>query len=358
MLCSKLGFFSCLLCIWLQSRYLDPAHFELVTENDIDDGGARPLKLAPAQELPPMTRPTSLQQIWVQLTFSTEFDQKLMPHTLHHYISTLGVHPSQILVALHHTNRKDPAVEETKKKLKREFSVKHFSTWFGEYTSDGLWEVRGRHRKKANVSDCDWVVRSDADELPAIPGNDLSRFLESVGSSGYDAVFGTFNDRVAEGGQILNITAEPTISEQFPLSCKITEMVAFAYTLKVIAFRGYHRENRGGHGLLDSSSTQRTFDHRTDTGTSHCGYPKLLRIDHFKWTFGVVAKLEKRYEKYLKEKMHFRESKRLLAHLQNYNGRLGIKELGCHQVPDAFGGNGTYSEGMACNKLPVTCPSW
>jgi hypothetical protein len=346
-------FFS-LVFIWLQSRsFVDTSIILCSTETVMND--ASPLTILTPTT---MTRPGS-SRIWVQLTFSTEFDQDLMPQTLHHYISILGVDPSDILVALHHSDRESSLVQETKERLQQDFSIRHFSTWFGDYTSNGLWEVRDRHRKAANVSDCDWVVRSDADELPAIPGNDLSQFLfESVESKGYDSVFGIFNDRVAEGGRLPNITARPSnISEQFPLSCKITEMVASASTQKVVAFRGYHRENRGGHGLLDPP--QRTFEFRTGIGTEHCGYPRVLRIDHYKWTFGVAAKLEQRYKKYLAEKMHFRESKRLLRHIKKYKGNLGIKKLECHRqdLNNRFVGNASYSEGTSCQKLPVVCPT-
>jgi hypothetical protein len=349
---SKILVSSFIAFLWLQSRSLvdtSSSQYSMELETNLyvpSTHRTSRTTLTPSQHSP---------RIWVQLTFSTEFDQDLMPHTLHHYISVLGVDPTNILVALHHSDRNSPLIQHTKQRLKRDFLIRHFSTWFGDYSSDGLWEVRHRHRTKVNVSDCDWVVRSDADELPAIPGNNLSRFLvESVGSKGYDAAFGVFNDRVAPSGRLPNITAEPTISEQFPLSCKITELVSFGYTLKVVAFRGYHRENRGGHGLLPYP----TFDQRTGTGTEHCGHPTLLRIDHYKWTYGVVRKLEQRYQKYLAENMHYRESKRLLRHIENHNGNLGIKKLECHrQDPNAYrhSGNQTYSEGKSCQNLPVAC---
>ena len=47
-------------------------------------------------------------KLWAQLTFSTQYDQDLIPHTLHHYISVLGTNSSDSMVALHVTDPKDP----------------------------------------------------------------------------------------------------------------------------------------------------------------------------------------------------------------------------------------------------------
>lgn len=301
---------------------------------------------------------TRKSRVWVQLTFSTEYDQDIIPHTLHHYIYVLGVSPSDMIVALHVTDDKDPhnLVNETMQTLKGNFGIQHFSRWTGKYSSDGLWEARYNHRILANVKPCDWVVRSDADEFPAVPGNEtLAEFLYGVGRQGYDAVFGRFNDRVALGGILPNITAQPSISGQFPLSCKVTEKIAKGLTIKVVAFRGHHRENRGGHGLLDPD--QMSFDFRTTTGVQHCGYPTILRIDHYKWTFPVLNKLQQRYKHYKAKKLHFRESLRALKHIGKHKGKLVVDKLKCVSDPEkADYETEKYDEGKACGKLLETCP--
>lgn len=297
--------------------------------------------------------------IWVQLTFSLEFEKDLMPHTLRHYIETLSVDPTHLLVALHHQDQRElVAFETTEEWLRQEYGIEHILRWNGQYTSNRLWKRRAELRELVDMEPCDWIVRSDSDELPAIPGDNLASFLQFVSMQGYDAVFGSFNDRVALDGFLPNISASEPLHEQFPLSCQITNRLAHGLTQKAVAFRAYHQENRGGHSLLET--TNHTYEAREGSGTDHCGYPAKLRIDHYKWTSDVIQKLKRRARVYRKKRLHFHESNKLLRHINNHDGRLAIDELSCREISisresDKMNYKEVYTEGQACRRLEYNC---
>lgn len=64
-------------------------------------------------------------KIWVQLFFSTEFDQEIMSYTLHHYIHILQQDPKYVLVALHRIALIRPSLRCTYKRPPRVDSAKN-----------------------------------------------------------------------------------------------------------------------------------------------------------------------------------------------------------------------------------------
>ena len=83
-------------------------------------------------------------------------------------------------------------------------------------------------------------------------------------------------DRVATDGTLRNITAKPTLSEQFPLACYVSTQVvqlnrqesAKNRPTKVMAFKGYLSENRCGGQLADERKA--------------CVFPARLHTHHYK----------------------------------------------------------------------------
>lgn len=293
-------------------------------------------------------------RIWTQITISLEYEQHLLPHLLDHYIQKLAVDPKFILLSLHHRNENSTQVlDATEKEVGKKYGVRHFHRWFGDYDSNRLWEERQSHRDKVGVQPCDWIVKGDADELPAFPGNNLKGFLSSVETQGFDAIFGRFLDRVSRDGSLVDISSAPSLSEQFPMSCDITSAIAQGDTLKAVAFRGYHKENRGGHHLLETS--RQDYEFRKQEGQDHCAYPKILRIDHYKWTSQVLQKVLVRSNHYKKLGMgHYIQSSRLLDHIIENSG-LNVTTLNCttaHLDDSIFWDDEeyTYNDGMSCNR--------
>jgi hypothetical protein len=309
---------------------------------------------------------TYAERIWVQLTVSLEYELDLIPHAIDHYINKIGADPRFFLLALHHTDSNETDLfEAAETRYRKEFGLLHFYRWSGNYDSNRLWETRQDHRAIVNIQPCDWIVRSDADEFLQIPGNDLREFLINVvETQGYDVVFGQLSDRVAHYGALANISSSAqSLSEQFPLSCNLTEAIAEGDTLKVVAFRGYHKENRGGHHLLET--TRQAFEFRKETGLDHCGYPPVIHIDHYKWTSRVFQKILARYERYKELQMgHYVQSKRLIDHIKHHGGKIGVDELNCTTTMHPENSGGTispnfetlYADGLNCRSLNQTCP--
>lgn len=300
-------------------------------------------------------------KIWVQLTFSLDFERELMPHTLKYYIDTLSVDPAHVLVALHHQNQNQTNAFDTAEEwLRQEYGIQHVLQWTGNYTSNRLWKRRDELRSLVNISACDWILRSDSDEFPAIPGDDLPSFLKFVSLQGYDSVFGSFNDRVAMDGSLPNITSDEPLHQQFPLSCHVTDRIVQANMQKAVAFRAYHQENRGGHYLL--KMTNHSYEAREGSGKDHCGYPSKLRIDHYKWTYPVIEKLRQREEHYREKQLHYTQSLRFLDYIDEHDGKFNVKGLNCtdtNSVSSSFKMNYTdfYSTGVRCGRPKVECPA-
>jgi hypothetical protein len=280
---------------------------------------------------------TDAVRVFTQITFSAEYDRDLMPHTLQHYLDN-GLNPEYMLITVHHG---DPtAVEEVAAVVEavQQFGVKHIQTWYGNFTSQNNCDMRQQHRRDAGVTDCDWIIKVDADEFIRVPGNDMPKFLQVLGSQHFDSVFGNWVDRVADNGEIINVTSTAPLSEQFPIGCRFSR-TGNATTTKVVAFRGYLSEFRAGHYLRDTLET--------------CRYPPQLLIDHYKWSWPVFTKLQKRivYYKSIEGHHWWTESALFLDHIASHGGRIDINrsDLSCenHHVDEDAGPT------MGRNQQPV-----
>jgi Glycosyl transferase family 2 len=268
--------------------------------------------------------------VWCQITFSAEYDLELMPHSIQHYLD-VGIDPNYMLITLHHT---DPeAIEELQSAVDvvHSFGIPQVQTWNGNFTSQKNCDMRQRHRALVGVRDCDWVLKFDADELLRVPSNDVVAFLQVLGQQNFDSVFGIWVDRIADQGRIPNITTEPSLEEQFPLGCRFSE-TGNAKTTKVVAFRGYLKEKRAGHSLAKNSET--------------CRYPPILMIDHYKWSWPVFRKLQKRIEHYKSIEGHdwWTESVAFLNRIAGNGGRIDVTEPEL-QCAESF--NGPFSSAVA-----------
>mmetsp|Transcript_50916 Transcript_50916/g.122756 ORF Transcript_50916/g.122756 Transcript_50916/m.122756 type:complete len:571 (+) Transcript_50916:167-1879(+) len=265
-------------------------------------------------------------KVWTQITFSAEYDQDLIQHSIRHYLENGNVDPSRMLITLHHydQNATDGLMDDAIAKV-TDLGVPRSSiqTWNGNFTSQKNCDMRLKHRRTAGVSDCDWVLKFDADELLRVPGNDISTFLESLGTQGFDVAYGDWVDRVAPNGTIPNMTTATPVDEQFPMGCQFSSLTD-AVTFKAFAFRGYLREKRAGHRI------HKTFRNMT------CPYTPRLMIDHYKWSWDVFDKLKRRIEHYktLPGVHWWTESVAFLDHIDQNDGKIDVSrpELQCEQL--------------------------
>lgn len=274
------------------------------------DQAAQPLRIIARDDTSIVpTKP----RVWTQITFSAEYDHDLLPHTIRHYLS-VGLDPQYFLITLHHPDHQAPELAQLTNLLK-DFGIHHVQDWHGNFTSRSNCDMRVQHRQSVGVRDCDWVLKFDADEFLRVPGNDFPSFLTSVEEGDYDAVYATMVDRVSASGALRNISTYNPISEQFPLECAFSQS-GNATTTKVVAFRGHLKEFRAGHGLV--------------YGQDSCRYPSQLIIDHYKWSWQVFEKLEKRLEHYQWLENNgqghhwWRESDTFLTHIYTNDNHIDI----------------------------------
>jgi hypothetical protein len=269
-----------------------------------------------------------LANVWTQITFSAEYDQELMPLTIRHYLEDGGLDPNYMLIILHH---QDPnAIEELEAAIQvvESFGIPRslIQTWHGDFESQKNTDMRLNQRKLAGIDECDWILKFDSDEHLRVPGNDMVTFLEVLSQQGFDVAYGNWVDRVGFNGTIPNMTSSPTLNEQFPLGCRFTAAAADAKDFKAFAFRGYLKEKRSGHRL------------EKDDRPKSCPYPLRLVIDHYKWSWPVINKLQRRIKHYrdVAGIPWWTESAAFLDHIANNSGQIDVNrpDLRCENLGD------------------------
>mmetsp|Transcript_13686 Transcript_13686/g.37832 ORF Transcript_13686/g.37832 Transcript_13686/m.37832 type:complete len:521 (-) Transcript_13686:442-2004(-) len=329
-------FFVCMMTVTLQQLLLHATDFSntccsLGMNNDNSTLVSRPPPPSPPAVIvntsytkPDGTGRVDLQataRVWSQISFSAEYDQALLPHTVQHYLN-LGLDPRYMLIVLHHTQEDAPGLRMAHRLLTTRFRISHVRTWHGNFTSEQNFAEKLEQRAAAGVDDCDWMIKLDSDELLRVPGNDLISFLQGLSVQNFDQVSSHWVDRVGPHGRIPDIRPQPSLSEQFPVGCQSfsANAGADAKSFKVFAFRGYLQEKRSGHSL-DRPSRYNS-----------CRYPVRLVMDHFKWSAPVVSKLRRRMEHYKSLNISWWvESEAFLQKIDNHGGAIDIHDAdyGC-----------------------------
>ena len=295
-------------------------------------------------------------RLWAQYTFSTELDNDILPHKVE-YILSRGISPDFFLVQLHHVDANSTLFDESESLLKQKYGIWRIKRFSGDFTSSKNAIARQANRNEHDVGDCDWVVRGDSDEFVTLPaGYDFPNLLEEMGEQGYDGLFGMFNDRVARDGKLINVSSELSLDAQFPLHCNVSK-IGGGVQQQAFAYRGYLQENDGGHGLLNSRKQEPSNFHFEKR---HCGYPRLFRVDHYKWSHSVVKNLRRRAEVY--QKLHRKvltyEATSILDHIDKHGG-IGVNASWCTEaaLQSPFFPYNNYSGGESCGNLTKICPT-
>ncbi|KAI8114392.1 hypothetical protein M9434_002517 [Picochlorum sp. BPE23] len=264
-----------------------------------------------------------LRRVWLQATISLAHDLPMLPHFLSHYLDA-GILPHNFLMILHLAERNDTLFYKVSALL-RSKGIIYIKKWIGQYSSKEMNERRQTLRKKAEVSSDDWVVHADSDMLHQFPAK-IASFLDQMRRMGYDAVYGYYQDRVTADGTLQNISNHEKIEQQFPLVCHISTQVvqlnrynsSLNIPMKLLAYRGYLQENQGGGRVRNEKEA--------------CIFPTLLRTDHYKWVWPLVAKMELR--KVVERDLPFGyQATNVLSHLNSNKGRINVSDprLNCRK---------------------------
>lgn len=180
------------------------------------------------------------------------------------------------------------------------FEATYHSTTMRAHQLSLARTLMGRH---------DWLLWADIDELQNYWAPVPEVVRECV-EGGYDAVAGKLVDRVAQGGELVEISPDRPLHEQFPLRANVTEGVLKAGVDKIAVFGPGVKISPGSH-----------FIENADETTTH---PRSIDIDHYKWDASVKERLGERVTEEWKARCGWwPESQRGLDHIQQH-GRIAV----------------------------------
>ena len=247
-----------------------------------------------------------------------------------------------------------------------------FTVWTGEFDTVSSQRARLVALRDLELTGHDttrWVLQVDADEMPVFWPTSLSDILHQLqakaSTDGCDAVYGYLSERVSRDGTLRNISLSSTsfLDTQFPLLCNVKENVEKAQNRKLVLYRASFRAGIGNHRLIcerkNSNSVSSTssevaacrkiLEKRSDFVQLHptigsilprrCDKSRdkipTLDIEHFKYTWGLEAYLEKRVRVFRKNKLAWHsESSAVLNHMGKNGGKICVtcRELRCRNV--------------------------
>lgn len=230
----------------------------------------------------------------------TEDDLPLLPHFLRHYLA-LGVPAGRIAPILQASRDDAPGLGAARAVLAA-FGVAPAETWIGPYTSGAMWERR--RALQARVADRgDWVLNADVDELHAYPAP-LAAVIAWLDGQGATCLQGPMIDRLAPGGALNAVAPEPELAAQFPLSAEVMLRIGAGQlhnahgSVKMMLHRAEVLPSRGGHAPVDPAAAR--FAHGRPLASFRriadpaFRFAQPFRVDHYKWTDGLVRRLERR----------------------------------------------------------------
>ena len=262
-----------------------------------------------------------------------------------------------------------------------------YTLWVGVFTADD----KMLNTFKALQGDRDpkfFVYQTDIDEIP--DPTTFNRALKELKSGSCDAIAGRWVDRLAPGGQLNNVLLDlnKTLSDQFPLRCRISNKFSVGFVEKVLMYNSLYRLDGGHHeiwcsprahvaqqvekevkkkdinrGNISYSSeeykslctshikTRKKVNLKNDifgtigSVTSPARYCKtIVAIDHFKFVGGIKQYLDTRWRTYkAKGLLWWGDSYRTLVHIERHNQTICTDCPGSRCV-DTTGGNHTPIE--------------
>lgn len=208
----------------------------------------------------------------------------LVSHFLRHY-DALGI--TRFLIVLH-AEAGDRRAAEVKRRL-REHAVEPVME-VQEYSAR-LKHAHCRTVVRRHCPPQSWVVYADLDEFQLYPGG-LTACLGEHERRGRWFVRGAMIDRLATGGELIEIQATPSIWEQFPICAPLTRDIIGAWHRKVCAARASVPIADGGAHCIDYGlglPSNYWMTHHLPRW-----HDKRAEIHHFKWDATLPQRLHEK----------------------------------------------------------------
>jgi hypothetical protein len=205
---------------------------------------------------------------------------ELVPHLLTHY-SLLGVHRMLLVVR---TPERNGLFSETARCAK-DHSAAVYWVAASRFADSDKADVEQSVLRENGVGPDDYVMHLDADEFQEYPAP-LTEVVELMNRNNDWALRGWIVDRVADGGILAPLRPTPSIGEQFPIGCDLSEKLLRAWTQKIVLCRGRVRLQGGvRHDTCNAHYDRVPVGRSTD-----------YRVHHFKWTDGLVERMKRRLQ--------------------------------------------------------------
>ena len=246
----------------------------------------------------------------------------LIAHFLEHY-HTLGI--GRFLVILH-AEKADPRADEAKQLLAR-WDIRPLRE-IEEFSA----KLKLRHVTEVIREHCEpqtWVVHADVDELQVYPGG-LIPYLEDCERRGHAFARGRIVDRLAPGGELIEIRPSPTLWEQFPACARVTQTLIQAWDRKVCAARASVPIADGGAHSVSYGYERRPIWNYRLTHYLPRWRERRIEIHHFKWDATLPQRVREKLDGLGGDldRWHgagfLREYRTLDAHLKRF-GRISIR---------------------------------
>jgi hypothetical protein len=233
----------------------------------------------------------------------------LLPHWLDHY-TRLGV--DEILLGVFDDLAGEAALEIEKCAARWKF--RRFAQRWTSASESQQYSQRQAGCRLAGARPGTWILHADLDELHEYPAP-LRAVTAAAAEKGTSVVSGHFVDRVAADGSLPQVRAEPSLWEQFPISCNLTEAVLKGGTQKVMLSRYRVQVSVGHHEAI-----------REPALPPPIGTAEEYRVAHFKWHGDLPARLRWGLSQQNVGMRWKREAERFLAWIDAHNGRIDLAD--------------------------------
>lgn len=204
-----------------------------------------------------------------------EFSFSLLRYFMRHYLDC-GMAPSRIHVSLM-TDGSIPEVktylEDLGARIIREVTSPHYDPFEVTYERRAL---------QTSIPEDAWLVNPDMDELIAFP-KPISEVVADLESHQCDCLGGNLWDRFDSQFLLKKVHHAHPIHLQLPVPIQFTSHVLGGNPHKEVLARNWFRVGQGGH-LLEPRPGRRC--HPAPAAWE-------LRIDHYKWTYGLKTRTER-----------------------------------------------------------------
>jgi len=229
---------------------------------------------------------------------------ELLPHWLEHY-TQMGV--DEILLGIFDDLTGDAAAEIERCAARWRF--RRFAQHWGGATESETYCQRQTGCRLAGARPGTWILHTDLDELQQYPGP-LKEVTAAAGRLDIGAIFGRLIDRVAADGSLPAIQPTPSLWEQFPVECNMTQGILKGYPGKVMMTRFSVIVNSGHH----------------DAPQERANAAPIGRVAHFKWHAGLLERMRWGLQQENASLEWKADTRRFLGWLERHGGRIDLSD--------------------------------